>query len=107
VDAKQKHRQVEREAAAKAKAPPPVSGDPDDPLVGTRRLSELIGRFDVTIVGEEIAEGRPAYVVVFRPSGRIPAKSIGERALDALAGRVLVDAVVPDPFGRSPSHETR
>jgi hypothetical protein len=92
-DAKQRRRQVEREAAAKAKAPPKVSGDEDDPLVGTRRLSELIGRFDVTVMGEEIAEGRPAYVLTFRPSGRIPAKSIGERALDALAGRVLIDAV--------------
>jgi hypothetical protein len=91
-DAKQRKRQAEREAAAKVKAPPPVSGDEDDPLVGSRRLSDLIGRFILNVTGEEVVDGRPAYVLTFRPSDRAQARSLGERALAALEGRALIDA---------------
>ena len=43
-DEKGRRRRVEEKAEAAAKAPPRVAGDEDDPLVGSRRLSELIGR---------------------------------------------------------------
>ena len=91
-DEKQRKRRTGREAAAKAKAPPHVSGAEDDPLVGSRRLSDLIDRFDVSVTGEEIVDGRPTYVLTFRPSGRFRPKTVGERALDGLEGRALIDA---------------
>lgn len=92
-DEKGRKRRVEERAAAAAKAPPRVAGDEDDPLVGSRRLSELIGRYTIRVVGEEVIEGRPAYVLDFSPSPTAPpAKSLGDRALNGLEGRALIDA---------------
>lgn len=92
-DEKGRRRRVEEKAEAAAKAPPRVAGDEDDPLVGSRRLSELIGRYTIRLVGEEVIEGRPAYVLDFSPSPTAPsAKSLGDRALNALEGRAVIDA---------------
>lgn len=93
-DAKGRRKRAEQRAAARAAAPPPrVSGDEDDPLVGSRRLSELIGRYTMRVVGEEVVEGRPAYVLDFSPRPNLPApKSLGDRALNALEGRAVIDA---------------
>lgn len=92
-DEKGRKRRLERKAAAQAKGPPPVAGDEDDPLVGSRRLSELIGRYTIRVVGEEVIEGRPAYVLDFAPGPNAPApKSLGDRALNALEGRAVIDA---------------
>jgi hypothetical protein len=92
-DEKGRKRRVEQKAAAQAKAPPRVAGDEDDPLVGSRRLSDLIGRYTIRIVGEEVIEGRPAYVLDFAPSRNAPApKGLGDRALNALEGRAVIDA---------------
>ncbi|HEX7614309.1 MAG TPA: hypothetical protein VF554_03425 [Thermoanaerobaculia bacterium] len=87
-------KRLEQKAAGEARRVEKVSGDEDDPLVGRRRLSELIGRFVIRVVGEETVEGRPAYVLDFWPDPAAPpAKSLGDRALNALAGRALIDAV--------------
>ncbi len=92
-DEKGRKRRVEQKAAARAKAPPRVSGDEDDPLVGSRRLSELISRYTIRLVGEEVIEGRPAYVLDFAPDPHAPpAKGLGDRALNALEGRAVIDA---------------
>ncbi|MBK9062553.1 MAG: hypothetical protein IPL89_05085 [Acidobacteria bacterium] len=92
-DEKGRRRRVEEKAEAAAKAPPRVAGDEDDPLVGSRRLSELIGRYTIRLVGEEVIEGRPAYVLDFSPSPTAPApKGLGDRALNALEGRAVIDA---------------
>jgi hypothetical protein len=92
-DEKGRRRRVEQRAEARAKTPPRVGGDEDDPLVGSRRLSELIGRYTIRIVGEEVIEGRPAYVLDFAPSPTAPApKGLGDRALNALEGRAVIDA---------------
>ncbi len=93
-DEKGRKRRVEQKAAAEARRTERVSADEDDPLVGPRRLSELIGRFVIRVVGEETVEGRPAYVLEFSPDPAAPpAKTLGDRALYALAGRALIDAV--------------
>ena len=86
-----------------------VAGDEDDPLVGSRRLSELIGRYTIRLVGEEVIEGRPAYVLDFSPNPTAPApKGLGDRALNALEGRAVIDAVhVPGPLRRGPPHAPR
>jgi hypothetical protein len=92
-DEKGRKRRVEQKAEAQAKAPPRVAGDEDDPLVGSRRLSELVSRYTIRFVGEEVIEGRPAYVLDFAPSPNAPApKGLGDRALNALAGRAVIDA---------------
>lgn len=92
-DEKGRKRRVEQKAEAQAKAPPRVTGDEDDPLVGSRRLSELMGRYTIRVVGEEVIEGRPAYVLDFAPSPSAPApKGLGDRALNALEGRAVIDA---------------
>ncbi|MEO8055527.1 MAG: hypothetical protein ABI768_10245 [Acidobacteriota bacterium] len=92
-DEKGRRRRVEERAEAAAKAPPRVAGDEDDPLVGSRRLSELIDRYTIRLVGEEVIEGRPAYVLDFSPSPTAPApKGLGDRALNALEGRAVIDA---------------
>lgn len=93
ADGKLRRRRVEERAAAQAKALPRVAGDDEDPLVGSRRLSELIGRYTIRVVGEEVIEGRPAYVLDFSPSPTAPpAKSLGDRALNGLEGRAVIDA---------------
>jgi hypothetical protein len=91
-DAKAERRQVERRAEAKASRPPAVSGEEEDPLVGPRRLSDLIGRFDYRLEGVVEEEGRLLYSLEFSPKPGLAAASLGDRALNALAGRVLVDA---------------
>jgi len=91
-DAKTERRQVERRAEATASRPPAVSGEEEDPLVGPRRLSDLIGRFDYRLEGTVEEEGRLLYALEFSPKPGLAADSLGDRALNALAGRVLVDA---------------
>ena len=93
-DEKARKRRLVEKAAGEAGRADKVSGDEDDPLVGRRRLSELIGRFVIRVAGEETVEGRPAYVLDFSPDpAAAPAKSLGDRALNSLAGRALIDAV--------------
>ncbi|HTS02912.1 MAG TPA: hypothetical protein VMN04_10345, partial [Thermoanaerobaculia bacterium] len=71
-DEKGRRKRAEEKAEAQAKAPPRVGGDEDDPLVGSKRLSELIGRYTIRVVGEEVDEGRPAYVLDFSPRPDAP-----------------------------------
>lgn len=93
-DEKGRKKRLDQKAAAEARRAEKVEGDEDDPLVGRRRLSELIGRFVIRVVGEETVEGRPAYILDFAPDPATPpAKNLGDRALNALEGRALIDAV--------------
>jgi hypothetical protein len=93
-DEKSRKKRLEQKAAAEASRTEKISGDEDDPLVGRKRLSELIRRFVIRVVGEEVVEGRPVYVLDFWPDPAAPApKTLGDRALNSLAGRALIDAV--------------
>ncbi len=91
-DEKQRRRRIEERAAAHTRRPPAVRGDDDDPLVGPRRLSDLLARFDYRMGADEVADGRLVYVVDFFPRREVKASSLGERALASLAGRVRIDA---------------
>lgn len=91
-DAKRRRDRVEREAREKAARPPAVRGEEEDPLVGPRRLSDLIARFSYGPVEETWWEGRPAWALEFAPRPGLKAASLADRALNALAGRVVVDA---------------
>ena len=91
-DAKRRRDRVEREASEKAARPPVVRGEEEDPLVGRRRLSDLIGRFSYGPVTETWRDGRPAWALEFAPRPGQKAGSLVDRALNSLAGRVVVDA---------------
>ena len=91
-DAKEHRRRVDRRAAHRASRPPEAGGSEEDPLLGPIRLSDLISRFSYGPVEEVFVDGRPAYALDFAPRpGRVATRTL-DRALGALAGRVLVDA---------------
>ncbi|MCL4808646.1 MAG: hypothetical protein KJ062_12795 [Thermoanaerobaculia bacterium] len=81
------------EPAAAARAATRAGGGTDeDPLIGARRLSDLIDRFSYGPVEEVFVAGRPSYALEFSPRPGLHAATLGDRALNALAGRVVVDA---------------
>jgi hypothetical protein len=90
-DAKERRRRAEREAEAVA-ARHAAGGTEEDPLIGARRLSDLIDRFSYGTVEETFFAGRPAYALQFAPRPGLKAATLGDRALNSLAGRVVVDA---------------
>jgi hypothetical protein len=52
----------------------------------------LLDRFQFTLAGREIINGRPAFMVDFQPkSGVLPEQSIKDRFINRAAGRVWVD----------------
>lgn len=89
ADAKQRRKQDEREAERKGRAR--EEGE-DEEIGRSRRLSELIDRFDYALGGEVEEEGRLFYVLEFRPRAGGRSGSWSERALASLTGRALVDA---------------
>jgi len=91
-DAKARRKRLEREAKERAARPPGVHGEEEDPLIGARRLSDLIARFSYGPVEELVVDGRPAYALDFAPKPGLRTSTLGDRALNSLAGRVLVDA---------------
>ena len=91
-DEKDRKKRLERRAADRATNPPRPGGEDEDPTVGTHRLSDLIGRFEFRYVGEGLVDGRPSYVLDFSPRQGLKAGTLADRALNALAGRAVVDA---------------
>jgi len=90
-DAKRKRKRLERRAADRSRKAPAVSGEDEDPFVGARRLSDLLGRYRYWVDREEIANGRLFYVLRFSPKRGLKTKGLSEQALSALAGEVVVD----------------
>ncbi|MGO9586441.1 MAG: hypothetical protein ACLP2Y_09620 [Limisphaerales bacterium] len=84
-------------------APPPVVKD--EPLSETHSnihgkalkvkdysIPNLVKRFQLTLVGREMLNGRPALVVDFKPaSDNLPAHSLADKFINKAAGRVWVD----------------
>jgi hypothetical protein len=91
-DARGRRKRIDRRAAAQAARPPNVQGEDDDPILGPRRLSEILSIFDYRVEDEEVRAGRLCWVLSFRPKPGLKLKSLSERALASLAGRVVVDA---------------
>lgn len=87
-----RRRRIEERAARRASAPPEVSGSEDDPIVDDRRLSELLSRFELRFVAEEVRNGRPVYVLDFAPRPGVPLRSVSDRALASMGGRAVIDA---------------
>ena len=54
---------------------------------------DLVNRFVFTIVGREVLNGRPAWVVDFVPANKkLPERNLKERFINKAAGRVWIDA---------------
>jgi len=54
---------------------------------------DLVSRFVFTIVGRELLNGRPAWVVDFVPAKKnLPERNLKERFINKAAGRVWIDA---------------
>ncbi len=88
-----RRRSFEERAAKRVSSPPPAGDDEDDdPLLGERRLSELIVRYDLQVLAEDLEDGRPVYVLTFTPRADAPRASLADRAFASLEGRVVIDA---------------
>ncbi len=54
---------------------------------------DLVSRFEFTIVGRDMLNGRPAWVVDFVPANKkLPERNLKERFINKAAGRVWIDA---------------
>jgi hypothetical protein len=52
----------------------------------------LLKRFEFTLVGRELVNGRPALIIDFQPAkGKLPENSIKEKFINKAAGRVWLD----------------
>ena len=89
-DAKRQRRTAER--AARRASAPPGSADEGDPDFDDHRLSEILERYDLRWVGEEVVDGRAVYVLDFAPRPGLPVRSVVERAFASMAGRAVIDA---------------
>ncbi|HTY87869.1 MAG TPA: hypothetical protein VMB80_10425 [Candidatus Acidoferrum sp.] len=102
----------ERRAAKAAKAgqltspkPPDPPPEKDEPVSETHSnirgkalkvkdysIPNLVKRFQLTLVGRELVNGRPSYVVDFKPaSDNLPVNSLADKFINKAAGRVWVD----------------
>jgi hypothetical protein len=74
----------EREASRKRK-----DSDPGNTI---ELNEELVGKYDFEMAGEEVVEGRRAYVLTFKPKSKnLPVRRKLDYALNRLAGKVWVD----------------
>jgi len=87
-----RHKRIEERAARRAAAPSPVEGDEDDPIVDGKRLSDILSRYELRFLAEDIFEGRPVYLLEFVSRPGIPTRTIADRALASMTGRVVIDA---------------
>ena len=53
---------------------------------------DLLGRFEFTVAGREVLNGRPALIVDFQPAEKkLPERNLKDRFINKAAGRVWVD----------------
>ena len=77
-----------------------VPSTPNPPATSTKSLSkkdfaineELLARFQFTMLGREVLNGRPALVLDFKPAGKnFPIHSFKDHFINKAAGRLWVD----------------
>ncbi len=84
-------RQNEREQAFRTKIAgrdPRRMAEKKEPWVS----SELLDRFDFTVLSNEVRRSRNTFVLRFKPKSGNAEKSVQDRILNRLAGRIWVDA---------------
>ena len=65
--------------------------EPGSPRSDEEELLDLYHRLDFRLLGEERIDGRPTFVVAFRPKPGLVAKTIRDRVLNAFAGTAWID----------------
>ncbi len=92
LSAAEQKKQNEREIEERRKmtdAKPGQKGDERENFLTT----ELVSRYQFTLLGEKTINGRNAYVLSFQPkSGELPNHKLTDRFLNQIAGKVWVDA---------------
>ncbi|MHB1045235.1 MAG: hypothetical protein ACYC4P_04420 [Thermoanaerobaculia bacterium] len=83
-------RQEEKRRRA-ALEPGSARSDEEELLSGRVPLLDLYHRLDFRLLGEERIDGRPTFVVAFRPKPGLVAKTIRDRVLNAFAGTAWID----------------
>jgi hypothetical protein len=89
-------------AAAKPSPPPVVKDEPVSETHSNIRgkalkvkefsIPELVKRFQFTLIGREMLNGRPTLVADFKPvSDRLPVNSLADKFINKAAGRVWID----------------
>ncbi|MEO7919352.1 MAG: hypothetical protein ABIT01_07810 [Thermoanaerobaculia bacterium] len=92
-DAKGRRQRLERRAAAKVSKNPSIQGTDDDPIVGSRKLSDLLARYSYRMSTDQLLDGRTTHVLDFEPRKGPKPTTLMDKALNSLAGRALIDAV--------------
>lgn len=77
-----------RRAATEAGGP---RSDEEELVSGRVPLLDLVHRLDFRIVGEELLDGRPTWVVAFRPKPGLVSRTIRDRVLNSFAGTTWID----------------
>lgn len=67
------------------------SGDKPS-LKGNLFTTDLISRYQFTLVGKKEINGRAAYYLTFKPKANLPVHRITDRFLNQVAGKVWIDA---------------
>lgn len=65
--------------------------DEEELLSGRVPLLDLYHRLQFRLLGEELVDGRPTFVVEFRPKPNLESRTIRDRVLNAFAGRTWID----------------
>ena len=65
--------------------------DEEELMSGRVPLLDLYHRLQFRLVGEERLDGRPTFVVEFRPKPGLSAKTVRDRVLNAFAGKTWID----------------
>lgn len=68
-----------------------VRSDEEELLSGRVPLLDLYHRLQFRLLGEELLDGRPTFVVEFRPKPNLVSRTIRDRVLNAFAGKAWID----------------
>ena len=68
-----------------------VRSDEEELMSGRVPLLDLYHRLQFRLLGEELLDGRPTFVVEFRPKPNLVSKTIRDRVLNAFAGKAWID----------------
>ncbi|HEX3797442.1 MAG TPA: hypothetical protein VH413_01975 [Verrucomicrobiae bacterium] len=80
------HEAAERQKLADAK--PGQKGDERENFL----TADLVQRFNFTLAGEQMINGRRAYILSFDPKPGMPVKKLTDRFVNQMAGTALIDA---------------
>ena len=82
----------EAEARLRKEREASQNGKDSDPEYWVELNEELVGKYDNEMVGEEVVEGRPVYVLSFKPrSKNLPVRRKIDYVLNRIAGKLYVD----------------